>query len=273
MINKDEVDAVAKAAAEILKATPVYQDAVQPVAQEVGKALKTLGGAINVALSPIAAMVYGFDLIKEDLRKRLEKRLAKTPPENIVIPKLQVVGPLLEKYKYIYDSKDLSQMFVNLLANAMDKDQIQKAHPSFVNVISELSPDEARLIKTISRLEALPKLDIRVKGKEGDGFTYFATNFTLLGEKAELTYPDLTQSYLSNLERLSIISCPIGSFQETYTNKEHYKLLEDHRIIKALKEVKEKDGGSIEIVRGIIRVTEFGKMFMDAVLDPDDEIS
>ncbi|MBI2096633.1 MAG: DUF4393 domain-containing protein [Candidatus Sungbacteria bacterium] len=269
MPNKDEIDAVAKAAAEIVKATPVYQDAVQPVAQEIGRALKTLGGAINVALSPIAAMVYGYESIRENLKMRLEKRLAKTPPENIVVPKLQVVGPLLEKYKYVHDNDDLSQMFINLLANAMDKEKVQKAHPSFVNVISELSPDEARLVKLIAKETVLPKLDIQVKSKTGDdtGHVYFMTNFTLLGEKAALAYPDLTPSYLSNLERLSIISCPVGSFQESYIHKDIYKPLEDHKLINKIREsVKGREGVEIKTVQGIIRITEFGQMFMDAVL-------
>jgi len=269
MPNKDEIDAAAKAAAEIVKATPVYQDTVQPVAQEIGKALKTLGGAINVALSPIAAMIYGYESIKEKLKMRLEKRLANTPPENIVVPKLQVVGPLLEKYKYVHDSDDLSQMFINLLANAMDKEKVQKAHPSFVNVISGLSPDEARLIRIIAKETVLPKLDIWVKSTKKDhtGHVHFMTNFTLLGEKAALAYPDLTPSYLSNLERLNIISCPIGSFQESYTCKNYYKPLEDDKFISDLREqVKEKEGVEIETVQGIIRITEFGQMFIDAVL-------
>ncbi len=268
MLNKDEINVAANAAAEIVKATPIYQDAVQPVAQEIGKALKTLGGAINVALMPIASMVYGFDLIKENLKKRLEKRLSSTPPENIVVPKLQVIGPLLEKYKYIYDNEDLSQMFINLLANAMDKEQIQKAHPSFVNVISELSPDEARLIETIAKENALPKLDIKKQStlpeNKDKGYIYIFVNFTLLGEKAKLQYPDLTPSYLSNLERLNIISCPIDK-GESYTNREYYKILEEHQFINTLRQEAIKNGDEIKTIQGVIEITDFGKLFIDAV--------
>lgn len=273
-MNKDEIEGVGKVAAEIIKAVPIYQDAAQPVAQEVGKALKTLGGVVNVALAPLEAMVYGYSVIKEQLKNRLEIRLAKTPPENIVTPRLQVVGPLLEKYKYIHESEDLSWMFVNLLANAMDKNKVQKAHPSFVNVISELSPDEARLIQTLFDEEVLPKIDVRLKTKpkegESKGYIYAFINFTTLGDKAKLEYPDLTPSYLSNLERLNIISCPTGSFQESYKNTEYYKDLEEHPIILNFKKNLPEDK-EIEIVRGSIVITDFGKMFMDAVLTPSEE--
>lgn len=257
-----------KAAAEVLKAVPVYQDAIQPVAQEVGKSLKTIGGVINVALSPLAAMVYGFEIIKVQLKERLEKKLSKTPPENIITPKLQLVGPLIDNYKYVHDCEDLSEMFVNLLAKAMDKDQVKKAHPSFVRIITELSPDEARLLKLISSELVLPKLDIKsVDPKDASaGFDYLYINFSNLGERAELTYPELTPSYLSNLERLNIISCPVNSLGNSYANTEVYKELEDHPMISALQEEYKKIGKEIETEKRIIEKTDFGKLFLNAVL-------
>jgi hypothetical protein len=42
-------------------------------------------------------------------------------------------------------------MYLNLLAKAIDKDQSSKAHPAFVKVIGQLSPDEALLIDGISK--------------------------------------------------------------------------------------------------------------------------
>ncbi len=272
MLNKDEIEGVAKATAEIVKAVPIYDDAVKPVAKEVGKALGTLGGVINIALAPLAAMVYGYEVIKEQLTSRLAARLTNTPPENIVSPKLQIVGPLIEKYKYVHDSEELSQMFVNLLANAMDKNTVKKAHPSFVNVISELSPDEARLLNTISLEPVLPKLDVTLSHKTPEkpdaGHTYLYENFTLLGTKAKLQFPDLTPSYLSNLERLNIISCPVGVMAESYIEKSHYKALrEDHFIMEMQKHVETK-GMKTELHEGIIKITDFGKLFIDAVLTP-----
>lgn len=265
-MNQDEVNALATVTTAAIKATPVYDDAIQPVAKELGKALKTLGGVINVALTPLALLVYGYEKIQEQLRERLEQRLSKIKPENIVTPRLQVVGPLLERYKYIHDNEDLSEMFINLLANAMDKDSIQKAHPSFVNIISELSPDEAKLIKTISQETVLPKLDIRVQSKASmeSGYSYVYINFTLLGEKAELVYPDLTPSYLSNLERLRIITCNFGS-REAYANKDHYKDLDVDQKLADIKKQYESTH-RVDVIRGIIRVTDFGNMFMNAVL-------
>lgn len=271
MANKDEIEGVAEAVAAIVKAVPVYEDALQPVAQEAGKALKTLGGVINIALAPLAVMVYGYEVIKEELRNRLETRLAKIPPENIVSPPLQVVGPILEKYKFVHNSEDLSQMFINLLANAMDKDQVEKAHPSFVNIISELSPDEAKLIQMIKKEVALPKIDLIKKTKSNPdvessgGYITIKNNFTVLGDKALLQHPTLTSSYLSNLERLMIIRISGGSMQDSYTNTALYKELEEHQEIKEIMATSTEEK-TIEIVRGTIEITDFGEMFISAVL-------
>ncbi len=269
-LNKDEIEGIAKATAEIVKAVPIYDDAVQPVAQEVGKALKTMGGVINVALAPLSAMVYGYEIIGTKLKARLERKLTKTAPENIITPPLQVVGPLIEKYKYVHDNEDLSEMYVNLLASAMDKDSVQKAHPSFVSVISELSPDEAKLLKAISRAKALPKLDIKIRFIEPNGqdkgSIYIYKNFTLLGTEAGLLYPDLTPTYLSNLERLNLISCPVDELGSSYTDESIYTALENSELIKKLREKYEVGEKKIQFDKRTIQITDFGKLFIKAVI-------
>jgi hypothetical protein len=267
-VSKNIVDSTTKAAAEILKAVPVYEDALQPVAKEVGKALKTVGGVINIALTPLSAMVYGWDVIKDQLKIRLEKRLSKVSLNNIVSPSLQVVGPLLDRYKYVHNNEELANMFVNLLANAMEKNNVEKAHPSFVNIISELSPDEAKIIKHFSRHPLLPKIDVKIRSKEQDtkGYIYVVQNFTLLGSEAKLDFPDMTTSYISNLERLKIITCSSGQFQEYIVKEGSYDPLEKDMLISNIKSQYESTH-NIEIVKGHIRTTEYGNMFMRAVLD------
>lgn len=277
MSNNNAIDSVAKATAEIIKAVPVYDDAVQPVAKEIGKALHTIGGVINFALAPLALLVYGYSMFEKRLTTQLALRFEHIPPENIISPKLQIVGPLIEKYKYVHDSEELSDMFINLLASSMNKDTAQKAHPSFVNVISELSPDEARLLKTISNESVLPKLDVtlshKTKEKPDAGYTYIYENFTLLGSKAQLQFPSLTPSYLSNLERLNIISCPVDILAESYTEKAHYKPLKEDAYIVAMQNMVKDNGKEVTLHEGIIRVTDFGKLFIETVMTPIKELS
>jgi hypothetical protein len=257
MADDSEIKTIVEATSELLKAVPVYQDALQPAAKEIGKALGTVGGIINVALAPLAAVVYGYDSIKDKLKQRLEKKMSDIPPDKIIKPPLQVVGPLLQKYVFVYESEDLSEMFINLLACAMNSEQTKNAHPSFVSIISEISTERF-----------LPKLDIvaKVKTTENqEGYLPMYSNFTLLGEKAELQNPELTPSYLSNLERHMIIRCSTGMLQDSYTYERVYTPLEEHAFVKKMKELV-LPNKVIEVRKGTIEITDFGKLFISAVL-------
>ena len=54
---RDVIDAVTGVA----KAVPVYQDVVQPAAQEIGTALQTVAKTVHVALAPVSALVWGWE--------------------------------------------------------------------------------------------------------------------------------------------------------------------------------------------------------------------
>jgi hypothetical protein len=209
-------------------------------------------------------MVYGYELIKPRLNKRLEEKLKGTKKENIIQPPLNIVAPLVQQYIYVESNEELSDMFVNLLANAMDKEHVKKAHPSFVNIIAALSPDEAKLIKFMRSEPILPKLDISAQVQGQSGTTPVLANFTLFGEKSHLAYPDLTPSYIGNLIRLGLLVIPP---MWAYTNQAHYEPLKSHHVVKQLEDWVAKQNATIVLAEGAIWVTEFGRMFMDAVLE------
>src|SRR5262249_45643891 len=53
MPDDSQIRDVADAAKGVLETTSFYEDAVQPVAKQVGKALETVGKAVNLALAPV----------------------------------------------------------------------------------------------------------------------------------------------------------------------------------------------------------------------------
>src|SRR3990167_5011739 len=89
---RDVVDAVTGVA----KAVPVYQDIVQPAAQELGKAIQTVAKIVHIALAPVSALVWGYDQLKDFVSTKVADCLKNVPPENIVTPKPNVAGPALE---------------------------------------------------------------------------------------------------------------------------------------------------------------------------------
>src|SRR5437660_3060641 len=162
-VDSKTTSELAKAVAEITKNVPIYEDALQPVMKQVGKSLGTIGGLINVALAPVALMVYRYEVMQKKLESRLEEKLRDVEPATIIQPPLPVVGPLIERYRFVHDDPELADMFENLLANAMDIATVKRAHPAFVQIISELSSEEAKLVKTIAGEPVLPKLDVSAR--------------------------------------------------------------------------------------------------------------
>ncbi|MBD1107835.1 hypothetical protein HXV84_21600 [Pseudomonas amygdali pv. morsprunorum] len=57
--SSNVVKGTIEAATGLVKAVPIYEDAVQPVAKQIGKSLEIVGKAVNAALMPIQGLVWG----------------------------------------------------------------------------------------------------------------------------------------------------------------------------------------------------------------------
>jgi hypothetical protein len=261
---------VAKVLSEVAGNGAIYQDAIQPVAKQIGKSLETLGGVINVALSPVALMVHGYELIQEKLKEKLEAKLRDVPKDRIVSPPLLIVGPLLEKYRFVHDQNDLAELYENLLASAMDESTVRQTHPAFVHIISQLCPDEAKLLKVIAEDPfVIPKIDVEATFKpDGIGGPWPSSgtldifqNFTNLDLKAKLD-STLTRAYITNLERLGILEIRSAN---PFLNDELYSELVSHPTLKS-REERLKDLVNLRIMKGRIMTTDFGHMFIKAAV-------
>ena len=144
--SNDQVGGIIKqtidSATALVKAVPIYEDAIQPLAKETGKALGTLGKAVNVALAPISLVVWGYDQIKDFLENKVTEKLENVPEDRITTPPPNVVGPAVEALKFTGQDPTLQDMFANLIANSLDSKTILEAHPSFVYMIKSLSSDD-----------------------------------------------------------------------------------------------------------------------------------
>jgi len=137
--------------AELAKRIPVdkiYGDLFQPALSEAGKGLQ---GAVKLALSPISAMVWGYDKIAEYLDIAMPEYFAKRKisKEKIFTGDIAVVVPVVEAMRYMSDKTIIRNLFINLLGATMNRDTTDSVHPAFVEIIKQLSTNEASLITKI----------------------------------------------------------------------------------------------------------------------------
>ncbi len=270
MTEESKVRDVVDAVAGVAKAIPVYQDVVQPAAQELGKALQTVAKTVHVALAPVSGLVWGYEQIKDFVSTKVADKLRNIPAENIITPKPNVAGPVLEALRYTGHESSLSELYANLLAASMDKATASGAHPAFVEIIKQLTPDEARMISLFLQPLALPLLDVRREYKEPtlekSGGQYVLVNFSLLGEAVGVEFPGLTPTYIDNLCRLGLAQVPVMFH---YTAVGIYEILENSEQVQKVKtDIEANPEYVCRFERKGLQITQLGKQFAHICLVP-----
>lgn len=255
MLDPDDIHEAANIAGK------VYDDGLHPAVLEIGKTLALLPQAVNAALAPLQIWIVNKEYNVEETKKLLEQKLSRVGAEHIVTPDAYVAVPAMQAISYSMDSKELRNLYANLLARSMVNTEKDKVHPAFVEIIKQLSPDEARLISSLIDVDSVPLIDIhRVVNNEG-GFLIRLRNFTYLADNiCDRHDPIDIAEYIDNLCRLRIVEIP----EERYLGGEDtYKPLEEHPIVVDIMNTPLPKGQRWEIVKEKLEVTSFGKEFIE----------
>ena len=107
---------------------------------------------------------YKNSLSKEKFKYKLKEKISQIPKDKIIEPKLSILGPALEASKYYIEEEEIREMFTNLISASMNSDSSKNIHHSFVEIIKQLSPYDAKLFKSL--YDSFP-LDM-----DSEGFCY-----------------------------------------------------------------------------------------------------
>jgi hypothetical protein len=267
--TNSKVADVANAVAAVAKEVPIYQDALQPAAQEIGKALGTVAKLVNVALAPVSGLVWGYEQIREFTATKVAEKLKDVPPEKIVTPSPNVAGPAIEALRYTGHEESLSEMYASLLATAMNEDTIQKAHPAFVDIIKQLTPDEAKIVRGFTASQTInPLISIKASSPNktiSDGHQIVLRNFSQIGQRAGCEHIHLVPAYLDNLVRMGLCEIPEGT---AYSSDTWYSPLINHPEILSKIEEMRHFNRQTEIKKSVLTITDFGRQFALACCPP-----
>lgn len=157
--------------------------------------------------------------------KKINDNCEKIEPQNIQEPKISILGPALESSKYYIDEEIIRELFAKVISATFDKSKNSILHHSFVEIIKQLSPLDAKIIK------AIPNDFYLIACKDNDQNIIFSNVF-LYKPFSEINLE--TSISTSNLCRLGLITVQNnfgnvligGNHQETinkYLVTEHYK--------------------------------------------------
>ena len=228
---------------------------------QVGKALSTVLGLGNTVLWPLALLNERATIALEKNLEKYRAQLDQVPLDKISEVPPEVGVPVAAKLTYV-TNEQLSDLYVNLLAKASTFDSAHTAHPSFVNVINNLSPDEALLLQEIRG--DIPFLEARMEKKGANEWRTIYPLLTGLETKAKLSFPQNIVVYFSNFEGLGLVNIRHDIF--LVTPQGLYEEIE--KIYRPTCEAvpHDKDIYELTFERGKIEITPFGHLFISACL-------
>ena len=75
-----------------------------------------------------------------------ENKKKSIPKENLQEPKDAILFPLLQTSIPYLEEQEIRKLFSHLLASAYDERLNEYLHPGFINIITQLSPNDARIL-------------------------------------------------------------------------------------------------------------------------------
>jgi hypothetical protein len=151
-----------------------------------------------------------------------------------------------------------------LLRQSADMSVPDGAHPAYARILTELAPDEARILRLLARDGPQPAIDVRASNLIGVGSQLVAPALNMMGTEAGCRNLERVPAYLSNLERLGLICFS----QESLNDPSRYQVLEAQpEAMDAIKRA-----GRARTVQRTVRLTAFGKDFCDVCLPFDQQV-
>jgi len=195
-------------------ALAAYYDTLSPILKKIGEELVPLAKLVKIALAPIRLAVWSYESIEAFLSIRVTQLLAERRAKNIKTPPLSLSGPLVMNMAFSADEPDLREMYAKLLASAMDERTANEAHPSFVNIIQQLTADEAKILNYISTLEEWPSWMGNFDLKDDEDNVWKKMNVVV--KNSGIAHIDSASVYINNLIRVKILDHTTGVSDPKY---------------------------------------------------------
>lgn len=186
----------------------------------------------------------------------------KIPDEQLQEPKLSIIGPALEASKFYIDEEEIREMFASLLAASFDSSKNDILHHSYIEIIKQLSPLDAKNLRFIFDNKKYPIAKYSSNTPGTYSYKDLKTNVFLpehdVLSNELIKFIDNNSSSISNLERLGLIFVdrinPLAD-DSLYHNLEHNQLVDFY------KELLHEKNLELDITKQSVSMTPFGKNF------------
>lgn len=169
----------------------------------------------------------------------------------------------LERARTENDTEELRRRGAELLRRSNDVHLVDDTHPAYARILTELTPDEARVLRFLYLDGPQPSIDVRTSRPLGIGSELVAAGLNMIGEHAGCRNVEQIGQYLTNLQRLGLIEFS----KEQVSNPQRYQVVEAQpKVMAAMKHA----GRMPRAVHRSIHLNEFGRTFCEICLPIQD---
>ena len=241
----------------------IYDDLARPGVKNVGRAIGTVLDLFNTILLPVDFINSKASIIFRNNLEKYKASLESIEYDEVTEVPLEIGVPILEKLRYV-SNEDISNFFVSLLSQASYKKTNNLAHPSFISIVTSLSPGEARIIQCLHDEfnPQIPMMTTYLHNEELKQSVEVIKYQTPVPYETDITFRGSMPLYWTNIISYGIIDC----YKDTKLGLEKWYI----SLLKLCKEeavasqIRESDGFSFAFVAGYLEVTDFGSTFMEA---------
>lgn len=158
--------------------------------------------------------------------------------------------------------QELRRRGAELLYRSADVTYEEDMHPAYERILTEIAPDEARILRHLAINGAQPTLDVRTTRPFGVGSELIAERLSMIGIESGCKHVDRTNAYLNNLFRLGLVW-----YSKEKVDPGRYQVLEVQQdAVDAIR----RAGRSATTIHRSVHLTPFGEDFCKICLPLDD---
>jgi hypothetical protein len=216
---------------------------------------------MRAAADPILMSQVALQL-GSDLRDYARDLLGITELDQRVKQLMPAAAEVVESNGRAPESVSLRVKGALLLRAAAELDENESAHPAYARILTELAPDEGRILRLLATDGAQPSLDVRATNLFGASADLIAGGLNMIGAQAGCRHHHHVPAFLNNLERLGLI----------WFSREPLEDPTAYQVLEAQPEVMDaiKTATRAKTIQRSIALTPFGRDFCETCMPLDD---
>jgi Abortive infection alpha len=253
-----------RSATRAIRALMVIPGRDLAVGAELGGGLQALA---QLALAPLRHVPDVAARVPGTLRD-LGERVSAIPGGQRRAPAVAFAAQAL--LASVRNDATMRERYLNLLAASMDGTRADRVHPGFLDVLRQLTSDEARIISLFQHDGPYPIVSVQSRYRHGTVVSTVLRNFNLLGELAGCEHPRRAPLYVDNLCRLGLVELRRVRISE---DTRIFRAVEQHpEVLAAIARIeahppalaRATDAVVADVLRQALYVTAFGRQFYEA---------